>query len=715
MIISSAFGHKLQLRPWDGLHHIQHMHDKGRWPSIPASHAVPHDDVLHRLVQQETPHQIIQDRIDELGGQHVLESFHRSVQAAFDKHAVYARHGETSETKGTLALGAMSAQEEPTVGPIHRGSSWQLSIHQPGMSTGNSLHFGDRSVTHVQGSPRNTHSATFEPTPEDTAALQDRSGTPHERAARLLMHFAKHPTVGPHITRFIGHEDHPFKLARMQAPAGGAIVGNQFSPGGRFLPRAFARVRDVMSRLRQPAKLSRPKTTSKVLSQLLGHEISYTHTPGGPWSLTYDAPGKTGHTGHVGTPDAHLDHLIASGAEDKAVVGRMSQLGAGPVADDFRKGAKEAFKQLMVVTPLENRTDELRVIEPGEVEPVDLQASGWGEGEQRARKSGFPIKIAQIPNPMFAYREHSLHHPSRQLGAEDNHVLIFLDHGKLVHKAPGGTPQTKTFTPTDVDREQLDNPNRPGESIRQRAARILSHFANHPDVGHIVSDFLGRNQGKPVKLARDEDTPGAEEWRHPGSRLSVTSHPNAHDYSVHYHVMQEAPGQPPTSVRWTSGNDLHKVIQGGFKQGTLDYLRETPEAQEVLGAHEDAMERHFGEHFLTASSHPGLGHAHFSLFTPTFSRDNPSGHLIVHSWGSTPKSAILSIGDKNYPIANPDPHLHTAISGMVGNSTDGERVELPRAKHSPQHSDAAAILHHLAEHHPHLREPIENFLGGELP
>jgi hypothetical protein len=54
----------------------------------------------------------------------------------------------------------------------------------------------------------------------------------------------------------------------MKAPAGGAIVGNQFQQGGRFLPRAFARVKTVMDRLRaqrpaqpqQPVKMMRFET-----------------------------------------------------------------------------------------------------------------------------------------------------------------------------------------------------------------------------------------------------------------------------------------------------------------------------------------------------------------------------------------------------------------------------------------------------------------------
>lgn len=40
----------------------------------------------------------------------------------------------------------------------------------------------------------------------------------------------------------------PFKLAAMQAPAGGAITNNQFQQGGRFMPKALGRIRDVMAR-----------------------------------------------------------------------------------------------------------------------------------------------------------------------------------------------------------------------------------------------------------------------------------------------------------------------------------------------------------------------------------------------------------------------------------------------------------------------------------
>lgn len=38
------------------------------------------------------------------------------------------------------------------------------------------------------------------------------------------------------------------KLARMKAPAGGAVANNQFHKGGQFLPRAFRRIRDVVAK-----------------------------------------------------------------------------------------------------------------------------------------------------------------------------------------------------------------------------------------------------------------------------------------------------------------------------------------------------------------------------------------------------------------------------------------------------------------------------------
>lgn len=40
----------------------------------------------------------------------------------------------------------------------------------------------------------------------------------------------------------------PQKLARMKAPAGGAIANNQFQKGGQFLPKAFQRIRDVVAK-----------------------------------------------------------------------------------------------------------------------------------------------------------------------------------------------------------------------------------------------------------------------------------------------------------------------------------------------------------------------------------------------------------------------------------------------------------------------------------
>lgn len=50
------------------------------------------------------------------------------------------------------------------------------------------------------------------------------------------------------------------KLARMKAPAGGAIANNQFQKGGQFLPKAFQRIRDVVAKAteweRKKVKLS---------------------------------------------------------------------------------------------------------------------------------------------------------------------------------------------------------------------------------------------------------------------------------------------------------------------------------------------------------------------------------------------------------------------------------------------------------------------------
>lgn len=51
------------------------------------------------------------------------------------------------------------------------------------------------------------------------------------------------------------------QLARTKAPAGGAIVNNQYVPGGKFMPKALQRIRDVLSRHRQKTAvpLARPK------------------------------------------------------------------------------------------------------------------------------------------------------------------------------------------------------------------------------------------------------------------------------------------------------------------------------------------------------------------------------------------------------------------------------------------------------------------------
>lgn len=71
-----------------------------------------------------------------------------------------------------------------------------------------------------------------------------RAVTPDEArsiAATLPPHAqaAWHAALEPHT-----------KLARLKAPAGGAIVNNQFVSGGRFIPRVFARLRDVAAALR---------------------------------------------------------------------------------------------------------------------------------------------------------------------------------------------------------------------------------------------------------------------------------------------------------------------------------------------------------------------------------------------------------------------------------------------------------------------------------
>jgi hypothetical protein len=56
-----------------------------------------------------------------------------------------------------------------------------------------------------------------------------------------------------------------YTLARMKAPAKGAIVNNQYAKGGQFLPKAFARIRDVARRLvgTEPMRLARPRTVSE--------------------------------------------------------------------------------------------------------------------------------------------------------------------------------------------------------------------------------------------------------------------------------------------------------------------------------------------------------------------------------------------------------------------------------------------------------------------
>lgn len=69
------------------------------------------------------------------------------------------------------------------------------------------------------------------------------------------------------------------RLARMKAPAGGAIVNNQFQPGGQFLQTAFRKVRDVAARLKarasQPTRLARlqPGRPAKTMSG----ETKYVH------------------------------------------------------------------------------------------------------------------------------------------------------------------------------------------------------------------------------------------------------------------------------------------------------------------------------------------------------------------------------------------------------------------------------------------------------
>lgn len=46
-------------------------------------------------------------------------------------------------------------------------------------------------------------------------------------------------------------------MARMQAPAGGAVVNNQYQPGGQFMPKAFRRIRAVVAAAERK-KLGRP-------------------------------------------------------------------------------------------------------------------------------------------------------------------------------------------------------------------------------------------------------------------------------------------------------------------------------------------------------------------------------------------------------------------------------------------------------------------------
>lgn len=58
-------------------------------------------------------------------------------------------------------------------------------------------------------------------------------------------------------------ETQPAKAARFQAPAGGAIVNNQYLTGGRFLPRALKSIREVMA-LRKKRGLRKAESTARM-------------------------------------------------------------------------------------------------------------------------------------------------------------------------------------------------------------------------------------------------------------------------------------------------------------------------------------------------------------------------------------------------------------------------------------------------------------------
>lgn len=171
------------------------------------------------------------------------------------------------------------------------------------------------------------------------------------------------------------------KLARQKAPAGGAIVNNQFGKGGQFLPRAFARIRDVAKRA---FKLARPGEGAITVRPHEGPPIlgtDYMHP-------IHDETGnKIGHlwvTPKDNGETLHINHVGAAGHAPNAI---------GPAH------IRTALRQLKTLYPSMKRVTGTRISGANPDRPVSRTVEPEAE-----KQAGGRFGVSALGQPIGRFK-----------------------------------------------------------------------------------------------------------------------------------------------------------------------------------------------------------------------------------------------------------------------------------------------------------------------
>lgn len=203
-----------------------------------------------------------------------------------------------------------------------------------------------------------------------------------------------------HGYNMVRHPQQPIaKLAAYKAPANGAIVNNQFFPGGRFLPKILQKIRDVRARgkVKQPEpETEEPETKADLMGDL--HALAEKH--GKKLHISFNARQhdkaqiQADHIEKLKT----LARVIKAGAEPQTLHDLVLK-GAGYHDDVSHKAMEEYLEDYR------NRGDKKLALTIHPVSKKVVAVPGIAQGEL-ATKNNF----LALGHPGSAQKEASVYH-----------------------------------------------------------------------------------------------------------------------------------------------------------------------------------------------------------------------------------------------------------------------------------------------------------------